>query len=144
MTIREPFAEIHLLITTDRSFHRQMKNSLYSSLYFEKIGPNVAALLTQTPISCAKTSRTHIFKNLTIVHVTCNDDIVSIIDSNLPLNMSLPKVYPFASEKNLIFTLEEEMRIQQNISRQTERTGDIISPNWTKYVQQDLWLSSSY
>ena len=50
MTIREPFAEIHLLITIDRSFHRQMKNSLYSSLYFEKIGPNVVALLTQTPI----------------------------------------------------------------------------------------------
>ena len=41
--------------------------------------------------------------------------------------MRLPKEYPSASDKHLIFTLEEEMRIQKNISRQTERTGDNLS-----------------
>jgi hypothetical protein len=61
------------LISTDRSFHCQVKNTLYSSPYFEKISLDVVALSTRTPISCAITEGTHIFKNLTIVHVVCND-----------------------------------------------------------------------
>ena len=141
------------LISTDRSFHCQVENSLYSSPYFKKIKSNVVALSTRIPISCAITGGEHIFKNLTIVHVGCNDtfycennvnfvgdkrceriqpyilktsndDIIPIIDSIRPLNMSLPKVYPFATDKNLIFTLEEQMRIQQNISKQTEKTSE--------------------
>lgn len=115
------------LISTDRSFHCRMENRLYSSSYFEKIKSNVVALSTRTPISCAITDGTHIFKNLTLVHVGCNDTfycenninfvgdkrcervqpyilkttndgIIPIIDSIRPLNMSLLKVYPFATD----------------------------------------------
>ena len=144
------------LISTDRSFHCQVENSLYSSPYFEKIKSNVVALSTRIPISCAITGGTHIFKHLTVVHVGCNDifyceknvnfvgdkrceriqpyilktaneDIIPIIDSIRPLNMSLPKVYPFVTDISLIFTLEEQVRIQQKISRQTEKTGANLS-----------------
>ncbi|CAF0770905.1 unnamed protein product [Didymodactylos carnosus] len=144
------------LIGTNRSFHCHVKNSLYSSPHFEKIGSNVMALSTRTPINCAITAGFHVFKNLTIIHLGCNDsfycegniyfigdkrcqtlkpyilktvneDIVPVVESIRPLNISLPKVYPFASDKNLILTLEEQMKIQDRNIKETEKTGNSLS-----------------
>jgi hypothetical protein len=144
------------LISTNRSFHCYVKNSLYSSPHFEKIGSDVLALSTRTPINCAITGGYHIFKNLTIVHLGCNDsfycegninfagdkrcqtltpyilktineDVVPVVESIRPLNISMPKVYPFASDKNLILTLEEQMRIQNKNIKETEQTGIDLS-----------------
>ena len=61
------------LIATNRSFHCQVKNSLYSSPYFEKIRTNVIALSTKTPINSAASGGFHVLKNLTIVHLSCNE-----------------------------------------------------------------------
>jgi hypothetical protein len=58
---------------------------------------------------------------------TVNDDVVPVLESIRPLNISLPKVYPFASDKTLIFTLEEQMRIQEANIKETEKTGDRLS-----------------
>lgn len=130
------------LISTSRSFHCRVQDSIYSSPHFQKITSDIMALSTRTPINCARTGGFHIFKNLSIIHLGCNDtfscegninfigdkrcqimkpyivktvndDIVPVVQSILPLNISLPKVYPFASDKNLILTLEEQMRIQE-------------------------------
>jgi len=58
---------------------------------------------------------------------TVNEDIVPIVESVRPLNISLPKVYPFATDKNLILTLEEQMKIQNKNIKETEKTGDNLS-----------------
>lgn len=118
VTIHE---KIVLMISTSRSFHCQVKNSLYTSPHFEKINSDVLAFSTRTPISCAITGEYHVFKNLTIVHVGCNDsfycegninligdkccqklqpyilktineDIAPVVETIRPLNISLPKV----------------------------------------------------
>jgi hypothetical protein len=144
------------LISTNRSFHCQVRNSMYSSPHFEKISSDVVALSTRTPINCAITGGSHVFKNLTIVHVGCNDsfycegninfvgdkrcqtlqpyilktiddDVVPVVDSIRSLNFSLPKVYPFASDKNLVLTLEEQMKIQEKNIKETEKTGNNLS-----------------
>jgi cell division protein FtsL len=144
------------LISTNRSFHCHVQNSLYSSPHFEKIASDIMALSTRTPINCAITGGFHIFKNLSIIHLGCNDtfycegnvnfigdkrcqmmkpyivktindDIVPVVESIRPLNISLPKVYPFASDKNLILTLEEQMRSQEKNMKETEKTSDRIS-----------------
>jgi hypothetical protein len=144
------------LISTNRSFHCRFQDSLYSSPHFEKINADTMALSTRTPIHCAMTGGFHIFKNLSIIHLGCNDtfycenninfigdkrcqvmtpyivktvndDVVPVVESIRPLNISLPKVYPFASDKTLIFTLEEQMRIQEANIKETERTGDRLS-----------------
>ncbi|CAF4043843.1 unnamed protein product [Adineta steineri] len=144
------------IISTERSFHCQVQNSVYSSPHFEKIGSNVMALSTRTPINCTKSKELHVFKNLTIINLGCNDtfycegninfmgdrrcqtlqpyiiktineDIVPVIDSIRPLNITLPKVYPFATDKNLLLTLEEQVRIQEKNMKETENTGNNLS-----------------
>ena len=55
---------------------------------------------------------------------TINEEVIPVVDSIRPLNMSLTNVYPFASDKNLILTLEEQMRIEQKNIKETEKTGD--------------------
>ena len=115
------------LISSNRSFHCRVQDSLYSSTHFEKIGSDLMALSTRTPINCIITNGFHVFKNLTIVHLGCNDsfycegninfigdkrcqtikpyiiktmndDIVPVVESIRPLNISLPTVYPFTSD----------------------------------------------
>jgi hypothetical protein len=141
------------LISTSRSFHCRVQDSFYSSPHFEKIAPDVMVLPTRTPINCSTAGSFHIFKNTSIVHLGCNEtfycdsninfigdkrcqtltpyiiktvseEIIPIIDSIRPLNMSLTNVYPFASDKNLTLTLEEQMRIQEQNIRKTEKTGN--------------------
>jgi hypothetical protein len=140
------------LISTNRSFHCRVQDSLYSPPHFERIASDVMVLSTRTPINCTTTEGFHIFKNLSIVHLSCNDtfycdnninfignkrcqmlkpyiiktineEVIPVVDSIRPLNMSLTNVYPFASDKNLILTLEEQMRIEQKNIRETEKTG---------------------
>ena len=144
------------LISTNRSFHCRVQDSLYSSPHFEKIASDVMVLSTRTPINCTTTDGFHIFKNLSIVHLSCNDtfycdnninlignkrcqmlrpyiiktineEVIPVVDSIRPLNMSLTNMYPFASDKNLILTLEEQMIIEQKNIRETEKTGDNLS-----------------
>jgi flagellar basal body-associated protein FliL len=43
------------------------------------------------------------------------------------LDVSLPKVYPFASDKNLLLTLEEQMKIQEKNIKETEKNGSNLS-----------------
>jgi hypothetical protein len=52
---------------------------------------------------------------------TINEDAVPVVESIHPLNIQLPKVYLFASDKNLIFALEEQMRIQEQNIKETEK-----------------------
>ena len=144
------------LISTNRSFHCRLRDTLYSSPHFEKINSNIMALSTRTPINCAITGGFHIFKNSSIIHLGCNDtfycegninfigdkrcqmmkpyivktindDIVPVVESIRTLNISLSKVYPFASDKTLVLTLEEQMRIQEKNMKETEKTSDSIS-----------------
>ena len=113
-------------------------------------------LSTRTPINCTTIGGVHIFTNLSIVHLGCNDtfycdnnislvvdkrcqmlrpyvlktvneEVIPVVDSIRSLNMSVTNVYPFASDKNLILTLEEQMRIEQKNIRETEKTGDNLS-----------------
>ena len=58
---------------------------------------------------------------------TINNEIIPVIQPIRPLNISLPQVYPFASDKIFILTLEEQMNIQKNNVRKTEKTGSYIS-----------------
>ena len=114
------------------------------------------ALSARTPINCAITGGVHTLKSLTLIHLNCNDsfycenninfigdkrcytlkpyilktinaDIVPIVESVRPLNVSLPKVYPFSSDKNLVLTLEEQMKVQDRNIRETEKTGNSLS-----------------
>ena len=147
---------VEQLISTDRTFHCHLQNSPYSSPHFKKLRPGLMALSTRIPIKCAVTGEFRIFKNLTIVHLNCNDtvycegninllgdkrcqtlepyilktvndDVVPIVESVRPLNITLPKVYPFATDKNLILTLEEQMKTQNKNIKETEKTGDKLS-----------------
>ena len=52
-----------------------------------------------------------------------NEDVVPAVEPIRPLNISLLEVYPFASDKDLILTLEEQMKIQEKNIRETERTA---------------------
>ncbi|CAF1276168.1 unnamed protein product [Didymodactylos carnosus] len=144
------------LISTNRSFHCSVQDSVYSSPHFEKITSDIMALSTRTPINCAITGGFHILKNLSIIRLGCNDtfycegninfigdkrcqmikpyivktindDVVPVVESIRPLNIGLAKVYPFASDKNLILTLEEQMRIQEKNIKETEKTSDSLS-----------------
>ena len=144
------------LISTNRSFHCRIRDSLYAPPHFEKIGSGLMALSTSKPTSCATGGSFHIFKNLSIIQLGCNEslfcegsinfvgnrhcqkakpyilrtinnEIIPVIERIRPLNVSLPQVYPFASDKNLILTLEEQMNIQKNDLRKTEKTGGYIS-----------------
>ena len=144
------------LISTNRSFHCRIQDSLYSSPHFEKVAADVMVLSTRTPINCTTAKGFHIFQNLSIILLNCNDtfycnnninlignkrcqtskpyviktindEIIPVVDSIRPLNMSLTNVYPFASEKNLILTLEEQMRIEQKNIKETEETGKNLS-----------------
>ena len=144
------------LISTDRSFHCQVRDSLYSSPHFEKITSSIMALSTRTAIHCTITEGFHIFKSLSIIHLgsndtfycegnisfigdkrcqimkpyivkTRNDDIISVVELIRPLNISLPKIYPFASDTTLILTLEEQMRIQEKNMKETGKTSDSMS-----------------
>jgi hypothetical protein len=54
---------------------------------------------------------------------TVNEDVVPVIEPIRPLNISLLEVYPFASDKDLILTLEEQMKIQEKNTKDTERTA---------------------
>ena len=144
------------LVATNRSFHCHVQNSLYSSPHFEKIRAAVLVVSTRTPISCATTRGSYTFKNLTLVQLSCNDtfycdgninfigdkrcqviqpyvlktvneDVVPVIEPIRPLNISLLEVYPFASDKDLILSLEEQMKIQEKNTKDTERTAtDLI------------------
>jgi hypothetical protein len=144
------------LISTSRSFHCRIQDSLYSSPYFEKITSDVVVLSTRTPINCSTAEGFHIFKNLSIVQLGCNDtlycdndinliadqrcqvlrpyiiktineEVIPVLDSIRPLNISLTDVYPFASDTSVILTLEEQMRIQEKYIRETEKTGNNLS-----------------
>jgi hypothetical protein len=140
------------LVATNRSFHCHMQDSLYSSPHFEEIRSDVMVVSTRTPITCAMTGGSHTFKNLTLVQLSCNDsfycdgniniigdkrcqtsqpyllktvneDVVPVVEPIRPLNISLLEVYPFASDKDLILTLEEQMKIQEKNTKETERTA---------------------
>jgi hypothetical protein len=52
---------------------------------------------------------------------------VPVVESIRPMNISLPKVYPFASDKNLVLTLEAQMEIQEKNIKETEKTGNNVS-----------------
>ena len=137
------------LVATNRSFHCHMQDSLYSSPHFEKIRADVLVVSARTPISCATTRGSYTFLNLTLVQLSCNDtfycdgninfigdkrcqvfqphvlktvneDVVPVVEPIRPLNISLLEVYPFASDKDLMLTLEEQMKIQE---KNTEHTG---------------------
>ena len=147
---------VEQLISTNRSIHCHIANSLYSSPHFEKLGLGLMALSTRTPINCAITGGFHTLKGLTLIHLNCNDsfycenninfigdkrchtlkpyilktineDIVPIVESVRPLNVSLPKVYRFTSDKTLVLTLEEQMKVQDKNIRETEKTGNSLS-----------------
>ena len=138
------------LISTNRSFHFRIRDSLYALPHFEKIGSGLMPLSTSKPMSCATGGSFHIFKNLNIIQLGCNEslfcegninfvgnrrcqkgkpyisttinnEIIPVIELIRPLNISLPQVYPFASDKNLILTLEEQMNIRKNNLRKTEK-----------------------
>jgi hypothetical protein len=140
------------LVATNRSFHCHVQDSLYSSPHFDKIRADVLVVSTRTPISCATTRGSYTFKNLTLVQLNCNDtfycdgninfigdkrcqvfqpyvlknvneDVVPVIEPIRPLNINLLEVYPFASDKDLILTLEEQMKIQEKNTKDTERTA---------------------
>ena len=144
------------LMSTDRTFHCQIQDSAYSSPRFEKIASDVMALSTRMPVKCITARGLHIFKNLSIIHLSCNDtfycdgninfigdkrcqtmkpyviktindEVIPVVEPIRPLNMSLTNVYPFASDKNLILTLEEQMRIQEKNIGETEKTGSNLS-----------------
>ena len=60
-----------------------------------------------------------------------NEDVVPVIETIRPLNISLLEVYPFASDKDLIQTLEEQMKIQEKNIRDTERTATDLARQGT-------------
>ena len=107
-------------------------------------------------MNCTTGGDFHIFKNLSIIQLSCqkslfcegninfvgntlcqkakpyilrtiNNEFIPVIEPICPLNISLPQVYPYASDKNWIRTLEEQMNIQKNNLRKTEKTGSYIS-----------------
>ena len=53
------------LVSTNRSFHCHVQDSLYSSPHVEKIRADVLVVSTRTPIDCATTAGSYIFLNLT-------------------------------------------------------------------------------
>ena len=140
------------LVATNRSFHCHVQDSLHSSPRFEKIRADVLLVSTQTPINCATTAGSYTFKKLTLVQLswndtfycdgnihflgdkrcqvfqpyvlkTVNEDVVPVVEPIRPLNISLLEEYPFASDKDLILTLEEQMKIQEKYTQDTEHTG---------------------
>ena len=107
---------------------------------------------TRTPINCTTPGGSYTFRNLTLVQLRCNDsfycdgninfigdercqvsqpyvlktvneDVVPVVEPIRPLNISLLEVYPFASDKDLILTLQEQMKIQEKNIKDTERTA---------------------
>ena len=60
-----------------------------------------------------------------------NGDVVPVIEQIRPLNISLLEVYPFASDKYLILTLEEQMKIQEKNIRDNERTATDLARQGT-------------
>ena len=148
------------LVSTNRSFHCHVQDSLYSSPHFGKIRADMLVVATRTPINCATTAGSYTFKNLTLVQLSCNDsfycdgninfvgdkrcqvfqpyvlktvneDVVPVIEPIRPLNISLLEVYPFASDKDLILTLEEQMKIQEKNTKDTERTATDLARQGT-------------
>ena len=148
------------LVSTNRSFHCHVQDSPYSSPHFEKIRADVLVVSTRTPINCATTAGSYTFKNLTLVQLSCNDtfycdcninfvgdkrcqvfqpyvlktvneDVVSVVEPIRPLNISLLEVYPSASDKDLILTLEEQMKIPEKNTKDTERTATDLARQGT-------------
>ena len=144
------------LISTNRSFHCRVQQSFYTSPYFRKISRDVLALSTRTVLNCSTPRGYHIFNNLSIIQLGCTDslfcanninlvgdkrcvnlkpymmktadeEIIPVVESIRPLNISLPTVYPFASDKNLVLTLEEQMKDQQKNMRETAKTGEKLT-----------------
>ena len=62
------------LISTNRSFHCRIRDSLYAPPHFEKIGSGLMALSTSTLMNCATGGGFHIFKNLSIIQLGCNEN----------------------------------------------------------------------
>jgi hypothetical protein len=52
-----------------------------------------------------------------------NEDVVPVVEPIRSLKISLLEIYPFASDKDLILTLEEQMTIQEKNTKETERTA---------------------
>ena len=148
------------LVGINRSFHCHIQDSPYSSPHFEKIRPDVLVVSTRTPISCATTRGSYTFRNVTLVQLSCNDsfycdgninfigdkrcqvfqpyvlktvneDVVPVLETIRSLNISLLEVYPFASDKDLILTLEEQIKIQEKNIRDTERTATNLARQGT-------------
>jgi hypothetical protein len=144
------------LISTSRHFHRRVRHSLYTSPHFQKIRKDVLALSTRLPLNCTTSRGDQVFKNVSIVQMGCKDrlicansihlmadkrctnlkpyvmktaqdEIIPVIEPIRSLNISLPTVYPFAADKNLLLTLEEQMKTQEKNLKETEKTGKNLS-----------------
>ena len=144
------------LISTNRSFHCRVQQSLYTSPHFQKISRDVLALSTRTALNCSTPRGYHVFNNLSIIQLGCTDslfcanninlvgdrrftnlkpyvmktadeEVIPVVESIRPLNISLPTVYPFASDKDLVLTLEEQMRNQRKNMKETAKIGEKLS-----------------
>ena len=71
------------LISSNRSFQCHVQDSEYTSPHFEEITSDVMELSTRTSINCAITGGFHTFKNLSIIHLGCNDTFCCAGNINL-------------------------------------------------------------
>ena len=66
---------------------------------------------------------------------TVNEYIVPIVESVRSININLSKVYPFATDRNLILTLEEQTKIQnKNIKETGDNSLDQQNPSSVRHA----------
>ena len=56
-----------------------------------------------------------------------NECIISVVELNRPISVTVTTRYPFVADTNLILILEEQPEIQEKNKKNTEITGTEIS-----------------